>query len=486
MPRKKTTTNKKTVKKKTIKKKTARKPAKKIEGKKKAKKDKITVKVAKAKTASDIRVVRVAKTPSLLRGMKDILPKDEKYWKKMYHLAEDMTEAYGYGRIETPIVEEAGLFVRSIGKGTDVVDKEMYIFEDRDGSKVALRPEATASVVRAFIGHGMHSLPQPIKVWYWGSMFRHDRPQAGRYRQFHQLGCEVLGDRGAVIDAELIVVAYNFLHELGIETTVKINSIGTLVDRQNYIIELVGYLRSKRSYLCDDCKRRINKNPLRVLDCKEEQCLPVIEEAPQIIDWLSDDSKSFFMSVLEYLDEVGIPYALDSTLVRGLDYYSDTVFELYYEDEEQGSQNALGGGGRYDGLAEQLGGRETPGCGFSIGLERVVSVLKRKVQEEDSEAVEDNTKVFFAQLGDQARRRTLGLIEELRREGIKVKHNLAKSALKSQLELSDKVGARYTLILGQKEVQDGTVIVRDMESGIQEIIDQKKLKTKLKKILGIE
>ncbi|MBP9761301.1 MAG: histidine--tRNA ligase [Candidatus Magasanikbacteria bacterium] len=421
-----------------------------------------------------------------LRGMKDILPKDEKYWLAAYATASNIAQAYSYGYIETPIVENAKLFIRSIGKGTDVIEKEMYVFDDRDATKVCLRPEATASVVRAYIGHGMQSVPQPVKVWYQGPMFRHDRPQAGRYRQFHQFGCEVIGEKDPVVDAELITVAYNFLLDLGVESLVHINSIGNLEERQQYIIELVGYLRSKRAYLCEDCKIRINKNPLRVLDCKETGCQEVLEEAPQIIEWLSTESKDFFMKVLEYLDELHIPYMIQPKLVRGLDYYTDTVFELYAEQEESGAQSALGGGGRYDMLVEQLGGRAgTPGSGFSIGLERVVNVLKHK----ESAVTEDKKKMvrkgfFFAQLGGQARRSALRLIEELRRSHMRVGSNLCKNSLKTQLELADKMHASHTIILGQKEVQEGTVIVRDMDSGIQEIIDQKKLEKHLRKLLG--
>lgn len=424
------------------------------------------------------------KTPALLRGMRDILPKEELFWKKMYHTAEDISNAYGFGWLDTPIIEDASLFIRSIGKGTDVVDKEMYLFEDKDGSKVCLRPEMTASAVRAYINHGMHTLPQPVKFWYYGPMFRHDRPQAGRYREFHQFGCETLGEKDPVADAELIVVAYNFLLDLGINATVYINSIGNLEDRQRYIVELVGYLRSKRSYLCEDCKRRLQKNPLRALDCKEEQCQPIIEEAPQIIDWLSEASKNYFMKVLEYLDELEIPYVLKPTLVRGLDYYTDTVFELYKEEtEEGGAQSALGGGGRYDLLAEQMGGQSTPGCGFSLGLERVSSALRKTYEEKGKPFEEEKSKIFFAQLGEQGKRRALNLIENLRKNQITVYHNLGKTSLKGQLELANKHKVLYTLILGQKEVQDGTVIIRDMESGIQEIVDQKKLKQHLEKKL---
>ncbi len=422
------------------------------------------------------------KVPVLLRGMKDLLPKEEHFWKSFHHTAEGIAEAYEFGYIETPLLEEASLFTRSIGKGTDVVEKEMYVFEDRDGSKVALRPEATASVARAYSSHGMHSLPQPVKVWYLGPMFRHDRPQAGRYRQFHQFGCETLGERSPVVDAELIVVAYNFLRDLGIESQVRINSIGRPEERERYVVELLGYLRSKRSYLPEEVKMRMHKNPLRVLDSKDEALKPILDEAPQIIDWLGEESKSYFMKVLEYLDELSIPYVLTPTLVRGLDYYTDTVFELFV-DGEDGSQSALGGGGRYDGLVEQLGGRPTPAAGFAIGAERVVTVLRKQAEAADSSAAaKKSNKVFFAQLGEQARRRALGLIEDLRRHNLFVHHTLGKSSLKTQLESANKLQVRHTVILGQKEVQDGTIIVRDMDSGIQEIIDQKKLRQRLEKL----
>jgi histidyl-tRNA synthetase len=425
---------------------------------------------------------RSIKTPSLLRGMKDILPKDSPFWYRIWDVTRGIAQAYGYDYIETPILEEASLFVRSIGRGTDVVDKEMYVFEDRDGSKVAMRPEGTAALVRSYIGHGMYSHPQPVKVWHMGPMFRHDRPQAGRYRQFHQFDCDVIGERDPVIDAELVVMAYNVLNDLGLSTNVYINSIGTVEDRERYQIELVGYLRSKRSYLSDESKKRINRNPMRVLDSKDEQDQPIIEEAPQILDWLGDDSKEYFMSVLEYLDELDIPYMLKPTLVRGLDYYSDTVFELFQEGVEQGSQSALGGGGRYDRLVEQIGGRPTPACGFALGLERIVSAMRRQ-SDESEQTTPTGPSIYFAQLGQQARRRALGIIEDLRRSGIILRHNIAKASLKSQLELANKYGTTHALILGQKEMQDGTIIVRDMDSGNQEIIDQKKIKIELEKLM---
>ncbi len=424
-----------------------------------------------------------------LRGMKDVFGKEGRMFQNVYHTAESIARAYGFSYIETPIVEQTSLFIRSIGKGTDVVDKEMYVFDDKDGAKVCLRPEGTAPIARVYINHGMQTLPQPVKLWSWGPMFRHDRPQAGRYRMFHQFSCETLGEHSPVVDAELISVAYNTLRDLGIDASVRINSIGTPEDRENYLVELVGYLRSKRSYLSEESKKRLLKNPLRILDSKDEQDRAIVEEAPQIVDWLSEASKKFFMSVLEYLDEVEIPYVLTPTLVRGLDYYTDTVFEFVEDGVPETQQGSLGGGGRYNGLIAQLGGQPTPAAGFSLGVERILLSLKRKEEEARKNGTYVDTserqQVFFAQLGEQARKRALLLIEKLRRAGIQVSHNLAKSSIKAQLELANKVGATHTLILGQKEVQDGTIITRNMESGIQEIVDQKKIDSVVKRLLGI-
>lgn len=434
------------------------------------------------------------KSPQLVRGMKDIVPPNSSDWVKMYRTADAITEAYNFSFFESPILEEAVLFARTLGKSSDVVSKEMYVFEDRDGNKLALRPEATASAARSYLTSGMVNMSQPVKLWYYGPMFRHDRPQAGRYRQFHQFGCESFGVHDASLDAEVITVAYNFIKDLGIETTVHINSIGTPEERAKYIVELVGYLRSKRSYLSEESKKRITKNPLRVLDSKEQQDIEAMEDAPQIVDWLSENSKQYFMNVLEYLDEVEVPYVLKPTLVRGLDYYTDTVFEIFADSNEPlASQGALGAGGRYDLLVEELGGQPTPGVGFSIGLERVLLEIKSK-REKEKQNLEEGQKMsikkgkkelFFAHLGEPSRKRTLALIEELRRAGITVRHCLGKVSLKGQLELADKFQVTHSIILGQKELQDGTIIIRDMESGIQEIVDQKKIKKEVSKILGI-
>ena len=430
------------------------------------------------------------KTYALLRGMHDVLPREEKYWKSFYHTAENLAEHFQFNRIETPVLEEANLFIRSIGKGTDVVDKEMYVFEDRDGNKVALRPEMTASAVRAYIMHGMWNMVQPVKLWYWGPMFRYDRPQAGRYRQFNQVGYETIGDADPVADAELILVAHNFYKDLGLPVEIHVNSIGTPEERQRYKVSLVEYYRAKRSYLCDDCKQRLNKNPLRLLDCKQERCQPVKEDAPQIIDWLEEESKNHFMKVLEYLDELAVPYVLKSTLVRGLDYYTRTVFEVYpvLSDAEAaaglGAQSALGGGGRYDLLVQEMGGRPAPAAGFSLGIERSVSALKQYMDANQIKPPVHKYDAFLAQLGDHARRRALKTINEMRNSGLKIDYNFSKNSLKAQLEAANSLQVPYALILGQKEVQDGTIIIRDMESGVQEIVDQKKVENLLKKKLS--
>ena len=435
---------------------------------------------------------------SVLRGMHDILPREDKYWRTFYRTSEHLADFYQFGKIETPVLEEAGLFIRSIGKGTDVVDKEMYVFEDRDGTKVCLRPEATASIARSYISNGMWNNQQPVKLWYWGPMFRHDRPQSGRYREFFQAGFETLGIKDPAADAEIILVAYSFYKDIGLPVVIHINSIGTPEERGRYVNELVSYYRNKRSYLCEDCRNRIAKNPLRLLDCKEESCQKVKDGAPQILDWLEEDSKDYFMKVLEYLDELNIPYVPTPSLVRGLDYYTHTVFEIYpaFEENKEAEQNtaasgasssaqsALGGGGRYDLLVEEIGGKPTPACGVALGLERAVNALRHQAEQNKIMVKDIKYDVFFAQLGDEARRLALRLINELRGTGIQLAFNFFKNSLKAQLEVANTLKVPYVVILGQKEVQDQTLIIRDMESGVQEIIDQKKLESTLKKKLG--
>lgn len=472
-------------------------------------------KVAKPAELPIQRPVRTGSTPQLLRGMKDILPVDAPYWKTVRAKCEELADFFGYMPIETPIMEPRDLFVRGVGKQTDIVEKEMYVFTDQGGETIALRPENTASIVRAFIGHGMVNMPQPVKIFYFGPFFRHDRPQAGRYRQFHQAGFETLGDDHPVVDAELISLAWAFFKDLGIPVTIQLNSIGCVNCRGAYRNKLVEYYKTKKGALCVNCRERLTRNPLRLLDCKEPGCEALKANAPQMLDHLDEACHQHFFKVVEYLDDLNLPYAMNPYIVRGLDYYNRTVFEIWPEaaagsaakpenttptDAEAGvgeessvsaekpgagtntpAQVSLGGGGRYDGLAELLGGRPTPAAGFALGIERVILAMK----ERSAIPMESKpTQVFVAQLGEAARRKALILLHAMRSD-LKVASALSKDGLKPQLEIANRLGARYTVIVGQKEVLDGTAIVRDMEAGMQEVVPFEKVAIDLKRRFGI-
>lgn len=419
---------------------------------------------------------------TLVRGMRDILNPEWPYRDKIFEEAKRLADDYGYERIETPVIEETALFIRGVGKATDIVEKEMYSFETPGGEKVTLRPEGTAPIARAYIQHGMINRPQPVKLWHWSYMYRHDRPQHGRYRQFSQFGCECIGDGSAVLDAEQAFLAWKVLDSVGIDAMVHINSIGTPESRLNYKNALVAYFRTKRHKLSDEDKKRLTKNPLRLLDSKDPVMDELKAEAPQIVDWLDEESKAHFMQVLEYLDEMNVPYQLDPYLVRGLDYYTRTVFELFPVTEDpQAATLALGGGGRYDGLVEVLGGQPTPACGFSLGVERVASQMKERDPELGTNM--DQRDVFVAQLGDQGRKKAFAIFEDLRKNGIRAACNLSKDAIKTQMELANKRGAKWAIIVGQKEVLDGTAIIRDMDAGTQETVDAKKVVQEINKKL---
>lgn len=423
----------------------------------------------------------------LVRGMRDLLPGDMVYWRRVQKAYESVAASYGYDEIDTPIIEDVNLFIRGVGKVTDIVEKELFSWETQGGETVALRPEGTAPIVRAYVQHGMLNLPQPVKLWSMGPMFRYDRPQAGRFRQFYQGGFECLGEADAIVDAQLIVISWNILKELGLEPVVKINSLGTPESRTNYKNALVAYFRSKKNKLSEDDKKRLLKNPLRLLDSKDPAIQDLKAEAPQIVDWLDEESKAHFMRVLEYLDEVGVPYQLDPYLVRGLDYYSKTVFEWFASsDDQELAQSALGGGGRYDGLVEMLGGRPTPAAGFALGLDRIVSRLKEKDKgaEQNQSAGMSQVDVFLAQLGDMGRKKALALFEEFRKAEIPIGEAFAKSSIKGQMEVANRRGAKWAVIIGQKEVLDGTAVIRDMDSGTQEIVDAKKAVHEIRKKLG--
>ena len=412
--------------------------------------------------------------------MHDILPDEEPARAKLYKAAKEVMEYYGFNKIETPIVEEEELFVRTVGEDTDIVAKEMYLVRGKGKTRLVLRPEMTASVVRSYLEHGMHRLLQPQKFYYIGPAFRHENPQAGRYRQFYQIGAEIVGgESDPIYDAQTVVAFVRLLEEVGLKNLiVGINSIGSTGDRQNYKKKLVDYYRSCLKEVCDDCKRRTKTNPMRLLDCKNRGCQAVAEEAPVVLDYLSASSKTHLKSVLEYLDEAGVPYVLRPRLVRGLDYYNRTVFEIFAEDDE-GEERSLVAGGRYDYLAESIGGRPTPGVGAALGVERVLEVIKEK--NPSFGIPRSRKKIYLVHVGQLAKRRCISLLEELRKANLIITSNLGKTSLSNQLELADKGGAALALILGQKEVFEENIIIRDMKTGVQETIPLTKLVREIKK-----
>jgi len=416
-------------------------------------------------------------------GMHDILPDIQPFFHKVYSVANSVAQFYGFKKIDTPIVEDAELFSKGIGLSTDIVEKEMYAFRTKGGDFLALRPEFTAGIVRAYIEHGMANFPQPQKLYSYGPLFRMERPQAGRFRQFHQVDLEVFGEQDSVIDAQIIQIFYNILKELKFKNLiVEINSIGDSQCRPYYKKLLVNYFRSRESSLCADCRRRLGYNPLRILDCKEEKCQPVKAQAPQLVDHLCDECKAHFKEVLEFLDEVEMPYRLNPYLVRGLDYYTKTVFEIYEDSEEGQKLGALVGGGRFDTLVKMLGGRDTPACGGAAGVERIVATLKERIKQESTTPASVQ-KVFLAQLSDLAKRKSLRLFEEFRKAKIQIAESFGKDSLKTQLRLADKMGANYALILGQKEALEESIIIRDMKTGRQETVKLDKVVKEMEKYL---
>ncbi len=412
------------------------------------------------------------------KGMRDILPEDQAYWERVKKVVNDLSKSYGFGLLETPIPEETELFVKGTGQFTDIVEKEMFSLRTKGGEKLTLRPEFTPPIIRAYLERGLTALPHPVKLYSIGPIFRYERQQKGRYRQAYQANFEVVGEKDPILDAQLIQLFFSISKTLGIKNLItQINSIGCPNCRPVYRRMLVSYYRSRVKNACATCQRRLKQNPLRLLDCKSEKCVEIAKEAPQIIDHLCDDCHNHFKSVLEYLDEIEIPYILNSHLVRGLDYYTKTVFEIWPEDEE-GRQIALAGGGRYDGLVKLLGGNDLPGVGFAMGLDRIVNLMEER---EIKIPQRRRPLVFLIQLGELGKKKSLKLFEELRQAGLKVNNSFSRNTMKAQLKRADKAGARFALILGQKEALDETIIIRDMESSSQEIVPLKKVVEKLKK-----
>jgi len=395
-----------------------------------------------------------------VRGVRDILPAEVGRWQRVEAAARRVFEAYGYREIRVPLFERTELFARGIGEVTDIVQKEMYTFEDRSGESLTLRPEATASLLRAYIEHGFQVEPKPVRLYTFGPMFRYERPQAGRYRQFHQADVEALGEHHPAVDAEVIGMLMDFFGALGLggRLALHVNSIGDAGDRPVYVDRLLAYLTPRAAELCVECRGRIARNPLRVLDCKVAGCQPIIEKAPSILDSLSHDAARHFERVRDCLDAMGVAYTVDPRLVRGLDYYVRTTFEVL--TTELGAQNAVAGGGRYDGLIKRLDGPADPGIGFAVGLERVVLLLG------DEEAGVAPVAALIP-LGEAALARLLPVARRARQAGMAVELGYGGRKLPRELERADRLGAAWAVIVGDDELAHGRAVIREMKSGAQ-------------------
>lgn len=422
------------------------------------------------------------------RGTQDILPDDQPYWRFVERTVEKKLESTGFGRIDTPIFEYPQVFLRTIGEATDIVQKEMFEV-NRMGGKATedekttylLRPENTASITRAYLEKGMSTWPQPVKLWYFGPMFRYDRPQKGRLRQFYQWGFEIFGDDDPATDAIVILLAWKIFEGLKLTKNliIEINTLGDKVCRPKIKKTLVSYFEKYSSELSGDAKRQLKINPLRILDSKAPQDLEVIAGAPQIIDLICDSCARDFRQVLEYLDELNVPYDLNPRLVRGLDYYTGTTFEIR-DKQDQSRQSSLGGGGRYNELVQQMGGRPTPGIGFAAGVERIIEALKEK---DIKVPAIPGPQLYLIQIGQTARKKALQIFDLVQSIGYRTATAFSKDSLKAQLRTADRLGARFALIIGQREAFDGDVIVKDLQEGSQETIKIDRLEKVLRKKL---
>lgn len=424
----------------------------------------------------------MAKNIQAIRGMNDYLPEETALWQRIEGTLKQVLSGYGYSEIRLPIVEQTPLFKRAIGEVTDVVEKEMYTFDDRNGDSLTLRPEGTAGCVRAGIEHGL-LYNQEQRLWYIGPMFRYERPQKGRYRQFHQLGAEVFGLAGPDVDAELILLTARWWRALGIaeHVSLELNSIGSLEARANYREALVAFLEQHKALLDEDCLRRMYTNPLRVLDSKNPQVQALLNDAPELVDYLDDESRQHFAGLCELLDQAGIPYRVNQRLVRGLDYYNRTVFE--WVTTSLGAQGTVCAGGRYDGLVAQLGGHATPAVGFAMGLERLVLLVQAVNPEFKAPATVD---VYLISSGAGTQSAAMQLAERLRDTlpQLKLMTNYGGGNFKKQFARADKWGARIALVLGENEVAAQQVVVKDLRSGEQETLMQSDIAVRLATMLG--
>lgn len=418
--------------------------------------------------------------------MPDILPEDHHYWDKIEKTIKEFSRFYRFLPIKTPVLENSELYTAGSGQFTDIVIKQLFSFKTKGGEILSLRPEGTPGIARAFIERGLSNMYYPAKLFYLGPMYRYERPQRVRFREFYQAGFEIFGSADSSYDAQIILICAKILEELKIKNiAIQINSIGCLSCRSAIKNKIKNYYRRKLKHLCPDCQKRFKQNVFRLLDCKNEICAPIKKGAPIILDSLCKNCHNHFKEVLEYLDHSNLPYTLNHHLVRGLDYYTKTVFEIWPQKEQpedaafsDQSNYALAGGGRFDHLVEFLGGKPTPAAGGALGINRIVEFMKG---EGIKEPAETKPKVFLATLGSLAKREAFRFLEEFRREKILVSESFARDSIKSQLKTADKEGALFTLILGQKEVLDRNIIIRDMISGAQEIIPIEKIVGEIKK-----
>jgi len=440
-------------------------------------------KVSPKKTTGPKTERKSGKKVSRLLGMKDMIGLEQKSFDLVYNKAMELARAYNFLSIKVPILESYDLFKKSTRRD---IDKEFYFVEGDKANRIILRPEITQGIARAYVENNVAEIMKVARFYNVGPVFRQEKLQTGRYRESTQLNLEIIGEKKAMAEALVIALANNFFKELNIKAEVQINSLGDADCQKDYCNKLIAFYkeRGRRTKLCNECKKSVtNKNCLALLDCKNEACVKAREEAPQMADFLSDDSREHFAKVLEYLDELEINYNFNPYLVRGLSYYNDTVFEFWpiNEDGTVVKKLALGGGGRYDKLIESVGGQETPAVGLALGLERAVARLKNKSEITKSK---DQDVIFIAQLGDQAKVKALQLFNELREAGFDARHSFSTDSLRTQLEEATEMNAKVSLILGKKEIMDETILMRDMESSAQETVVYKKIKNRLMKIEG--
>ncbi|OXS80497.1 histidine--tRNA ligase [Domibacillus enclensis] len=413
------------------------------------------------------------------RGTQDILPGQSEKWQYIESIAKDVCRRYHYKEIRTPIFEHTELFKRSVGDTTDIVQKEMYTFEDRGERSLTLRPEGTAAVVRSFVENKMFGIPdQPVKLFYTGPMFRYERPQAGRYRQFVQFGVEAIGSEDPAIDAEVMALVMAIYKEAGLKKLkLVINSLGDAESRTAHREALVAHFKPRIDEFCSDCQSRLTQNPLRILDCKKDRGHELMATAPSILDYLNEESKAYFEKVTSYLDAMSIEYVIDPTLVRGLDYYNHTAFEIMSEAEGFGAITTLCGGGRYNGLVQQLGGPESPGIGFAFSIERFIAAMEAEQVEWQ---VDEGLDCFIVAIGDAAKDRSVSLVHDVRAAGLSADRDYQDRKMKAQLKASDRQKARFTAILGEDELAENRITVKDMSGGTQEQVPLNELAAYLK------